>query len=72
MRKCFLFLMCSFGLVSQAQVTQLLEGFTEGKVQVEGDLPFRSIVCSYSNSERKGKQTSANMFNCLPILYNIK
>ena len=31
MRKCFLFLMCSFGLVTQAQVTQLSEGFTEGK-----------------------------------------
>lgn len=31
MRKCFIFLMCSFGLASQAQVTQLSEGFTEGK-----------------------------------------
>jgi hypothetical protein len=31
MRKCFLFLMCSFGLVSQAQVTQLSESFTKGK-----------------------------------------
>ena len=31
MRKCFMFLMCSFGLASQAQITQLSEGFTEDK-----------------------------------------
>ena len=30
MKKSFLFLLCSFGLASQAQVMQLSEGFTEG------------------------------------------
>lgn len=31
MRKCFLFLMCSFGLAFQVQITQLSEGFKEDK-----------------------------------------